>query len=119
MFTEDEIDKLPGGQTLSGLRSRVLLGILADDEVARLELPQTREQLERMALVFRRDFHMPARADVEQFLRFARLDLRDFSSVMRTFANVLSAQEHHRDAIEARRAAHVGLARIGEFEGTR
>ena len=59
MLGEDELDRMPGGQTRAALTSRVLLGVLADEEAGALGLGAGREVLEATARQFRLAFGLP------------------------------------------------------------
>ena len=113
MFSVDELARVPGGQTVSAVRSRILLGLLAEEEAARLALPVTATAVEAMAAFFRQEFDLARRTDVEAFLDFAGLGLGEFSSVMRTFRTVVEVQQHHAARIEAL------LPRYGKLGGSR
>lgn len=114
MIIRDEFDALPGGQTVAALRSRILLGALADAEAERLGLRASPQQLGGTTQWFREQFDMPMRADVEDFLAFAGLDLAAFSAQMRTFTNIALIEPAHQAEVDRRWPSYAALQRLGE-----
>jgi hypothetical protein len=117
MILRDLADALPGGQTAGALRSRILLGVLADAEAERLGLRPTRAELDAKMAWFRKQFDLPLRADVEDFMAFAGLDLRDLSAQMRTYVNIASVERCHQAEIERRLPSYEALLRLVDGSG--
>ncbi|MCA9710831.1 MAG: hypothetical protein KDK70_33625 [Myxococcales bacterium] len=117
MIIRDELDALPGGQTRGVMRSRILLGVLADDEAERLGIRVTKAELDGTTRWFRRQFDLDARADVEAFLEFAGLDLAELTAQMRTYTNIARVDIHHRAAIEERLPSYVALMGLEAWSG--
>jgi hypothetical protein len=117
MIIRDELDALPGGQTLSSLRTRILLGVLADGEAERLGLRATKAELDGTTRWFRNQFDMATRADVESFLAYAGLDLSELSAQMRTYTNIARLDIHRGAEIERRLPDYEALARLEGWSG--
>jgi hypothetical protein len=117
MIFRDDFDALPGGQTLSGLRSRILLGVLVDEEMERLGTPATRADLDETTRWFRTQFDLLERADVEAFMAFADLDLRSLSAQMKTFANISILADRYEIEIDRGVPAFRALVRLDQRRG--
>lgn len=117
MIIRDELDALPGGQTLSSLRTRILLGALADAETERLGLQATKVELDGTTRWFRKQFDMTTRADVESFLAHAGLDLHELTAQMRTYTNIARLDIHLCAEIERRLPDYEALARLEGWSG--
>jgi hypothetical protein len=117
MIIRDELDALPGGQTLSSMRTRILLGVLADAEVERLDLPATKVELDGTTRWFRTQFDMLTRADVESFLAYAGLDHRELTAQMRTYTNIARLYIQHREELERRLPSFEALTRLEGWGG--
>ncbi len=115
----DDHDALPGGQTRASLRARVLLGVLVDAEAARLQLEPTRAQLAETTRWFRAQFDMRQRADVEDFLAFAGLDLRELSAQMRTFSNISEVGAARDGDVARLLPRYRGIQRVGDWHDQR
>jgi hypothetical protein len=117
MIIRDELEALPGGQTTSALRSRILLGVLADEEAERLGLRATASQLDGTTRWFRTQFDLVTRADVEDFLGYAGLDLPALTAQMRTYTNISLVDIHHHAEIERRLPSYEALLRLEAWSG--
>ncbi|HET6582977.1 MAG TPA: hypothetical protein VFG69_06015 [Nannocystaceae bacterium] len=117
MIFRDEHDAILGGQTLSALRSRILLGVLVDEEVERLGTPATKADLDEATRWFRTQFSLLERADVEDFMAFADLDLRSLSAQMKTFANIARLADRYRAEIDRGLPAFCALMRLDDRRG--
>lgn len=117
MIIRDELDALPGGQTLSSLRTRILLGVLADAETERLGLRATRAELDGTTRWFRTQFDMPQRTDVEAFLAYAGLDLAELTAQLRTYTNIARLDIHHGAELERRMPSYEALVRLETWDG--
>lgn len=112
MIIRDEVDALPGGQTTGALRSRILLGVLVDQEAKRLGLHANAQQLDATMRWFRTQFFMAKRADVEAFMAFAGLDLAALTAQMRTFANISIIAERYALDVDQRMPAFNALRQL-------
>lgn len=119
MIIREHAEAVEGGQTLTMLGWRVLLGFLADREAERLGMTASRDEVEATARAFRRDFELPRREDVEGFLRFAGLDLAGFSAQMRTFSQLARVQAHHAAEIEARLPGYLAFLELERWHALR
>lgn len=115
----DDHDALPGGQTRASLRARVLLGLLADEEAARLVLVPTRAQLDETTRWFRAQHDMHRRVDVEDFLAFAGLELAELSAQMRTFCTITAVGAARDVDVAALLPRYRGLTRAREWHHQR
>lgn len=110
---EDKASRAPGGMTYGGLRKRVLLGILAEEERARRGLIVDSASIEEAARWYRARFDLLRRQDMLRFLQDSDITERDFGIVMRTFATV--------DLLELQYDEHIAseVARHGAVLGVR
>jgi hypothetical protein len=115
MIIRDDLEALPGGQTRSTLRSRILLGVLVDAEIDRLGLGATPQQLDATTAWFRRRFDMIRRCDVEEFLAFAGLDVAALTAQMRTYAHIHLMQTHHAAEVARRMPSYRALLRLDDW----
>lgn len=115
MISLDPRSAVPGGQTISSLRRRILLGLLAERELERLGSSVTREELDAMSRWFRTSFSLPRRSDLVAFLRFADLDVRDYSMQMRTYCAVERLLDHHRATLDTRLDGHLAFESLAEW----
>ncbi len=119
MIIRDELDALPGGQTRGAMRSRILLGVLVDQEAERLGLRATRQQLDATMAWFRTRFDMPRRTDVEEFLAFAGLDLATLTAQMRTYTNIHLVQERYTAEVQRRLPSYQALLQLEDWHRDR
>jgi len=106
---------LPGGETLAGARKRVLIGVLAEHELARQNLALPAERVQEMARWFRARFDLTTRARTEAFLAHAGLTPERFTAQMRELATLDVIERHFVATIDARLPEHRRLLTIRDF----
>lgn len=119
MFKQDEKDRLPGGQTRSRLRSRILLGILADDECAALELSAHPTECATTVDWFRRQHGLTRAADLDAFFAFAQMDPVTFEAIMGTFTNIMRLQHLWGPQLRTLAPRYRGLEQVEQWTSAR
>ncbi|MDC0669733.1 hypothetical protein [Nannocystis radixulma] len=111
----DDENYLPGGETLAGARKRVLIGVLAERELARQNLELPVERVHEVARWFRARFELITRARTEAFLAHAGLTPERFTAQMRELATLDAIERQFVATIDARLPEHRRLASIRDF----
>lgn len=119
MFKQDEGDRLRGGQTVSRLRSRILLGILADDECAALGLPLEVAGLDATVGWFQQQHGLSSSEDTQAFFDFAQLDPASFRQIMSTFTNIMRLQRRCAPQLRALAPRYRGLEQVERWTSAR
>lgn len=106
---------LPGGETLAGARKRVLIGVLAENELKRQDLELPPERVQEVARWFRARFDLTTRARTEAFLAHAGLTPERFTAQMRELAVLDVVERRFVASIDARLPDHRRLLTIRDF----
>ncbi|WP_434420560.1 hypothetical protein [Nannocystis pusilla] len=115
MNFHDDDNFLPGGESLAGARKRVLIGVLAERELARQNLELPAERVQEVARWFRARFDLTTRARTEAFLAHAGLTPASFTAQMRELATLDAIERHLVATIDARLPDHRRLLTIRDF----
>ncbi|MCH9680760.1 MAG: hypothetical protein K0V04_04930 [Deltaproteobacteria bacterium] len=119
MIICDPNEAAPGGQTVTSLRRRIALGILAEHEHERLGLTVTRDELNSMMRWYREQYGLHRRDDLEGFMRAAGLSRADLTTQMRTFCQLTRVQAHHGARLESLLPDYLAFSKIEGWSRSR
>lgn len=106
---------IPGGETIAGLRKRVLMGLLAEHEAERLGLAVSDEAVAAASRWLRGRFDLLRRDELLGFLDFAGLSVDEYGRALRTLTTLDAVQRHHAAAIDAALPRQRALLSVREW----